>query len=56
MVANLLEDNCSDAVRAGAALALGVAASSNEPFIVELQEHGGDDVMIHFVEVLHLMH
>ncbi len=56
MVANLLEDNCSDAVRAGAAFALGVAASSNEPFIVELQEHGGDDVMIHFVEVLHLMH
>ena len=56
MLTGLLEDNNSDAVRAGAAFALGVAASSNEPFIVELRQRGGDDVMIHFVEVRHLLH
>ena len=51
VIASLLDDNSSDAVRASAAFALGIAASSNEPFIVELTQRGGDDVMIQLVEV-----
>lgn len=50
-VTGLLDGNNSDAVRAAAAFALGVGASSNEPFILELTQRGGDDVMIQFVEV-----
>ena len=55
-IVSLLDDNSSDAVRADAAFALGIAASSNEPFIVELTQRGGDDVMLHFVEVQRLLH
>ena len=55
-IVSLLDDNSSDAVRADAAFALGVAASSNEPFIVELTQRGGDDVMLRFIEVQRLLH
>ena len=50
---NLLGDNSSDAVRAGAAFALGIAASNNEPFVIELSEHGGDELIIRLIEVSH---
>ena len=47
---DLLDDNSSDAVRASAAFALGIAASNNEPFVVELSEHGGDELIIRLLE------
>ena len=50
---DLLSDNSSDAVRAGAAFALGIAASNNEPFIIELSERGGDDLIIRLIEASH---
>ena len=48
---DLLGDNSSDAVRGGAAFALGIAASNNEPFVIELSEHGGDELIIRLIEV-----
>ena len=53
VLVDLLGDNSSDAVRAGAAFALGIAASNNEPFVIELSEHGGDELIIRLIEVSH---
>ena len=50
-IVSLLDDTSSDAVRAGAAFALGVAASNNEPFVIELTDRGGDNAIIRMVEV-----
>ncbi len=51
VLVDLLGDNSSDALRAGAAFALGIAASNNEPFTVKLSEHGGDDLIVRLIEV-----
>lgn len=51
---SLLDGNSSNAVRAGSAFALGIAASNNEPFVIKLTERGGDEVIAHLIEVHYL--
>lgn len=51
LVAALAPAN-SDAVRAGAAHALAVAASNNAEFQIRLLDAGGEDLVIQLLEVL----